>query len=154
VKNVRSSALKVGEPPRVTLVLFVAKVNALTAQALAYGRSLNADQFEAVNVAMDTASQQRLRGEWAALNVDIPLVVVRSINYEFLRPATQYIRSLRPGPDHSVLVLIPELVVEHWYQAILHNRSGTRLTDALSEIPWVVVASVPLQLSLNTQESE
>ena len=138
-------AHQVGESPRTTVILFVAQVNHWTARALAVGSSLSADRFEAVALTRDTASQQQLRRNWTALDVDVPLVVVATRAGEFLRPATQYVRSLRPASQHTIVVLIPELLVKHWYEKIFHNQSGSRLKAALLRIPWVVVINVPLQ---------
>ena len=36
-------------------------------------------------------------------------------------------RSLEPGPDHTVVVVIPEFVVEHWWENLLHDQSALRL---------------------------
>ncbi len=65
---------------------------------------------------------------------------------EFVKPALAYVRSLEPGPDHTVAVVIPEFVVEHWWENLLHNQNALRLKGALYLIPWVVVMSIPLHL--------
>lgn len=140
-------------PPRITLLLFVAQVSTITAQAIAYGSSLAADRFEAVTVAVDPDALRRLQEDWVSLGVEVPLVIVESGNQEFLRPAMRYVRSLGPAPDHSIVVLIPELVVNHWYEAVFHNQCGSRLKAALRDIPWVVVVDVPMRYP-QTQESE
>ncbi|MCL5735502.1 MAG: hypothetical protein M1274_07925 [Actinobacteria bacterium] len=141
---------------RITVVLFVSQVSTLIARPLAYGSSLAADRFEAVTVSSDSAATQRLRKDWAALGIDVPLVIIWSEGGEFLRPAIKYVRSLRPAADHSVLVLIPELVARHWYETILHNHAGALLMAALWEIPWVIVVSIPVRLDAkpNSQDSE
>ena len=54
--------------------------------------------------------------------------------------------SLKPGPDHTVAVVIPEFVVEHWWENLLHNQNALRLKGALYLVPWVVVMSIPLHL--------
>jgi hypothetical protein len=58
--------------------------------------------------------------------------------------AVRHGRSLRPGPQHSVVVIIPELLVEHRWQNLLHNQTSLRLKAALLHIPWVVTMNVPL----------
>ncbi len=141
------------KPPRITVLLFVAQMNTIAAQALAYGASLAAERFEAVSVAVDPRAVERLREDWVSLGVRVPLVIVESTGQGFLGPATRYVRSLGPAPDHSIVVLIPELVVDHWYATIFHNQSEARLKAALQDIPWVVVVSVPLHYP-QTQKSE
>ena len=50
---------------------------------------------------------------------------------------------LRPSPEHTVTVIIPEFVVEHWYENFLHNQNALRLKRSLLGVPWVVVISIP-----------
>jgi hypothetical protein len=46
-----------------------------------------------------------------------------------------------------VTVFIPEYVVGHWWEHILHNQSALRLKGRLLFIPNVMVTSVPWQLN-------
>jgi len=43
-----------------------------------------------------------------------------------------------------VAVFVPEQVVLHWWEGLLHNRSASRLRTRLKLVPGVVVVSVPL----------
>lgn len=43
-------------------------------------------------------------------------------------------------------VYIPDYVVGHWWEGLLHNQSALRLTWRLRFEPGVVVVSVPWQL--------
>jgi hypothetical protein len=45
-----------------------------------------------------------------------------------------------------VTVFIPEYVVGHWWELLLHNQSALRLKTRLLFQPAVIVASVPYQL--------
>jgi amino acid transporter len=129
--------------PRTGVVLFVSRVNELTARSLALGRSLSPDDFHAVSIAVDPEHALSLQRTWQDLDLDTPLVVLDSPYREFLRPALEYIKSLRPGPNHLVTVIIPEFIVARWWENILHNQSALRLRAALRRMPWVVVVSVP-----------
>ncbi len=44
------------------------------------------------------------------------------------------------------MVFIPEYVVGHWWENVLHNQSALRLKGRLLFTPGVMVASVPWQL--------
>ena len=46
-----------------------------------------------------------------------------------------------------VTVVIPEYVVGHWWEQLLHNQSSLRLKTRLLFQPAVIVASVPYQLT-------
>ena len=45
-----------------------------------------------------------------------------------------------------ITVFIPEYVVGHWWEQLLHNQSSLRLKTRLLFQPAVIVASVPYQL--------
>jgi amino acid transporter len=132
--------------PRTTVVLFVSKVNELTARSLALGRGLSPDDFHATTIASDPEQVLSLQRTWQEMDINIPLVVVDSPYREFIRPAVEYIKSLQPGPDHTVTVIIPEFVVEHWWENLLHNQNALRLKGALLGVPWVVVISIPFHI--------
>jgi len=55
-----------------------------------------------------------------------------------------------------VTVYIPEYVVGHWWEQLLHNQSALRLKGRLLYQPGVMVTSVPYQLrsSEKTQTRE
>jgi hypothetical protein len=45
-----------------------------------------------------------------------------------------------------VAVYIPEYVVGHWWEQLLHNQSALRLKTRLLFMPGVMVTNVPFQL--------
>lgn len=146
----RLSALAL-EKPRTTSILFVAQVNELTARALALGGALSPDDFHAVNISSDPDRAKQLQQTWEEMKITVPLTIVDSPFREFVRPATEYVSSLNPGPKHSVTVIVPEFVVEHWWEYLLHNQNAFRLRAALRSLPWVTVISVPFHVSVIEQ---
>jgi len=108
----------------------------------------------AVTIASDPQQVLALQRTWAEMEIDVPLVVVDSPYREFTRPALEYIRSLKPGPDHTVTVIIPEFVVEHWWENILHNQNALRLKAALLSVRWVVVISIPFHVGEADDDDE
>lgn len=138
--------------PRTTVVLFVSQVNELTARSLSFAHALAPTDVHAVTIKGDDIRLQRLERSWAAMDTDVPLKAIESPYRELVRPAVQYVRSLHPGPDHVVTVIIPEFVVEHWWEAALHNQNALRLKGALLLVPWVVVLSVPFHISSANQD--
>jgi hypothetical protein len=57
-----------------------------------------------------------------------------------------YLSKIHIGPRDVVQVFIPEYVVGHWWETILHNQSALRLKGRLLYMPGVMVTSVPFQL--------
>jgi hypothetical protein len=51
-----------------------------------------------------------------------------------------------PSPRDVVTVFVPEYVVGHWWEALLHNQSAFRIKTRLRFLPGVMVTSVPYQL--------
>ena len=45
------------------------------------------------------------------------------------------------------VVFVPEYVVSHWWEQLLHNQSALRLKGRLLFQPGVMVTSVPYQLA-------
>jgi amino acid transporter len=137
---------------RTTVVLFVSQVNELTARSLALGRGLSPDDFHAATIASDPDHVLSLQRTWAEMGINVPLLVVDSPYRELVRPALDYVRSLRPSPSHSVTVIIPEFVVEHRWENFLHNRNAHRLKAALLGVPWVVVISIPFHIGVPLED--
>ncbi|WP_278234605.1 APC family permease [Isoptericola sp. AK164] len=135
-------------PSRVHAVVLVSRVHKPTMRALAYARASRPNVLEAVTVGVDPVEIADLRDRWEALHLPVPLRVLDSPYREITRPVLQYVRSVRrESPRDLVVVYIPEYVVGHWWEQLLHNQSALRLKGRLLFTPGVVVASVPWQLS-------
>ncbi|MCA5893919.1 APC family permease [Isoptericola sp. NEAU-Y5] len=134
-------------PSRVHAVVLVSKVHKPTMRAVAYARASRPSVLEAVTVGVDPAEIADLRSRWEALDLPVPLRVLDSPFREITRPILKYVRSVRrESPRDLVVVYIPEYVVGHWWEQLLHNQSALRLKGRLLFTPGVVVASVPWQL--------
>jgi hypothetical protein len=100
-----------------------------------------------VTVQTSTQETHRLMEEWADRGIGYPLVVLYSPYRELTRPIVDYVRQLhRNSPRDLVSVFIPEYVVGHWWEHVLHNQSALRLKARLLFQPGVMVTSVPWQL--------
>jgi hypothetical protein len=63
-------------------------------------------------------------------------------------PVVEYVAALRrESPRDLVVIYIPEYVVGHWWEHILHNQSALRLKARLLFQRGVMVTSVPWQLA-------
>jgi hypothetical protein len=49
-------------------------------------------------------------------------------------------------PDLTLTVVLPEIVVRHWWHRLLHNRTTPRLRRALRPLAKIVVTTVPFHL--------
>ncbi|MFF8632697.1 APC family permease [Streptomyces pilosus] len=134
-------------PSRVHSVLLISKIHRPALRALAYARLMRSDTLEALSVNVDPDETRALRVEWERRGIDVPLKVLDSPYREVTRPVIEYVKSLRKeAPRDVVSVIIPEYVVGHWYEHLLHNQSALRLKGRLLFTPGVMVTSVPYQL--------
>ncbi|EGX54833.1 amino acid permease [Streptomyces zinciresistens K42] len=134
-------------PSRVHSVVLVSKIHRPALRALAYAKLLRSDTLEALSVNVDPAETKALREEWERRGIDVPLKVLDSPYREITRPIIEYVKGLRKeSPRDAVSVIIPEYVVGHWYEHLLHNQSALRLKGRLLFTPGVMVTSVPYQL--------
>ncbi|MEU5213617.1 APC family permease [Streptomyces sp. NPDC020742] len=134
-------------PSRVHSLVLVSKVHKPTLRALNYAKLMRTDTLEAVSVDVDHADTKALRQEWERRGIDVPLKVLASPYREITRPIIDHVKSLRrESPRVAVSVYIPEYVVGHWYEHLLHNQSALRLKGRLLFTPGVMVTSVPWQL--------
>ncbi|WP_159798529.1 APC family permease [Puerhibacterium puerhi] len=135
-------------PSRVHALVLVSKIHKPTMRALAYARASRPSVLEAVTVGVDADEVADLTRQWEALDLPVPLRVLDSPYREIGRPILKYVRSIRrESPRDLVVVYIPEYVVGHWWEQLLHNQSALRLKGRLLFTPGVVVASVPWQLA-------
>ncbi|WP_405623888.1 APC family permease [Streptomyces sp. NBC_00076] len=135
-------------PSRVFAIVLVSTIHKPTLRALSYARAFRPDHLEALTVSVDRDEATALRGRWQEYGIEVPLKIIDSPYREVTRPVVDYVRSIRrESPRDVVAVFIPEYVVGHWWENLLHNQSALWLKSRLLFTPGVMVTSVPWQLT-------
>jgi amino acid transporter len=135
-------------PSRNHAVVLVSKLHLPTLRALAYARATRPDALEAVTVSVDDAETRELARRWEDSDISVPLKVIASPYREITRPILDYVKRIsKESPRSVVTVFLPEYVVGHWWEQVLHNQSALRLKGRLLFMPGVMVTSVPWQLN-------
>ncbi|PQP24661.1 APC family permease [Rhodococcus opacus] len=135
-------------PSRTHSIVLVSKLHMPTMRALAYARATRPDTLEAITVNVDEPDTRALVRQWEKSDIAVPLKVIESPYREITKPVLDYVRRVRKdSPRDVVTVFIPEYVVGHWWEQILHNQSALRLKSRLLFQPGVMVTSVPWQLN-------
>jgi amino acid transporter len=135
-------------PSRVHAIVLVSKIHKPTLRAVAYARATRPTILEALTVDVDPDETKALQAEWVRRDIPVPLKALDSPFREITRPVVDYVKSIRSGnPRDLVVVYIPQYVVGHWWEQILHNQSALRLRSRLLFTPGVMVSSVPWQLA-------
>jgi amino acid transporter len=142
-------------PSRNHAVVLVSKLHMPTLRALSYARATRPDVLEAITVNVDDSETRQLVHKWEDSDITVPLKVVASPYREVTRPVLDYIKRIsKEAPRTVVTVFIPEYVVGHWWEQVLHNQSALRLKGRLLFMPNVMVTSVPWQLNSSERVHE
>ena len=134
-------------PSRVRAIILVSDVNKPTARAVAFARAMRPTTLEAVIVSVDPAEVSHVITEWEAQDYPVPLKVLASPFREVTNPFVSYVKSVRSAnPRDVVCVFVPEYVVGHWWEQVLHNQTALVVRTRLHFTPGIMVISVPYQL--------
>ena len=134
-------------PSRIHGIVLVSKMHKPTLRAIYYARATRPSTLEAVTVLVDNQDTEDLKADWERLEIPIPLKVLDSPFREVTRPILDYVKSIkRESPRDVISIFVPQYVVGHWWEQLLHNQSALRLKSRLLFTPGVMVVSVPWQL--------
>jgi amino acid transporter len=132
---------------RHTVIVLVGNVHRGVLDAITYARSLAPDRLVALSVVHDEDQQAALQEQWDEFDVPVELRTVYSPYRELSGPVMQFIDDLdKEWPDDIVTVVIPEFVLSHWWEQLLHNQSALVLRSRLRMRPNTVVTAVPIHV--------
>lgn len=135
-------------PSRNHAVVLVSNMQLPTLRALAYARATRPDVLEAVTVNVEDGDTKKLVHNWEGSDITVPLKVLASPYREVTGPVLDYVKRISNESARTVVtVFIPEYVVGHWWEQVLHNQSALRLKARLLFLPNVMMTSVPWQLN-------
>jgi hypothetical protein len=125
-------------------VVLVFDLHPPTLHALGYAKATRPATLTALAVNLDDTQTLALRADWERRHIGIPLTVIESGDRGITRPILDYVQRIRAqAPDVVVTVIIPEYIVRHWWEQVLHNQSALRLKSRLLFEPGVMVTNVP-----------
>jgi amino acid transporter len=140
---------RVGPRHAHTVVVLVGGVNRGVLQAVAYARSMSPDTLLALSIVTSAEEERRIVDAWRDHEVPIALRTVFSPFRDLTQPILDALDELDDErPDDVITVVLPEFVVEHWWDQALHNQSALVLKAALRQRPNTVIASVPVQIGI------
>jgi amino acid transporter len=134
------------EPERIVVLVPVSAVHDATIRALVYARSLRPSALSALFFSTDPTDVEPIVDDWSRHRVDVPLAIVDASFRDIGEPLLTEVRRYTGRGDTMVNVVIPEFVVERWWEQFLHNQSGLYIKRMLLFEPRVVVTSVPYHL--------
>ncbi len=126
---IRSSDVRSDTP----MVLLMNSLNRSSLQALEFALSSSCNvRVCAITIEPDVI--QRLKDRWNEWKLEeVPLDIVESPFREIGIPLVSYLHQRdRLNTNHEpTLVVLPEFVVAHWWERLLHNQTSTAIRDAL-----------------------
>ena len=130
-----------------TVMVLVGRIHKGSLEALAYARSLHPDRLIAVTVVQTTKEQEDITAAWEQRQIPVELRILYSPYRELSRPVMAFIDELDAAHEDDFLtVVLPEYVLDHWYEGVLHNQTALILRNRLRARPNTVVTSIPYHL--------
>ncbi len=139
-------------PSNVHAIVLISRLHQPALNAISFARATRPATIVALTVQTDPHESRALMAEWQEQEIPVPLVVVDSPYREVTRPVIDYVSNVhRRSPRDVVAVYVPEYVVTHWWEHILHNQTALRIKTRLLFLPGVMVTSVPTQIGLDNE---
>jgi amino acid transporter len=125
-------------------IVLVGRVQKPVLKALDYAIAARHESIEAVHVAIDDDAADKLDLEWASSNIKVPLHILSSPYRDISAPLIKYLKARREKHGSEVItVYLPEYIVGHWWERILHNHKAGRIRNKLMLVHGVAVTLVP-----------
>ncbi|GGL75606.1 hypothetical protein GCM10010038_02110 [Glutamicibacter protophormiae] len=134
-------------PARVHALVLVSTLRKPVLRALAFARASRPSKLEAIIVDVEPQKTQRTLQDWERLRIPVPITALASPYRDIPGALIEHIRSIkRESPRDLIVVYIPEYVVGHWWEQLVHNQTALRVKNRLHYEPGVLIASVPWRL--------
>ena len=129
---------------RHVVLVFVDKLDAATARAIQYARTLTPDELRAVHFALDPLAAEELAERWAEAGMSrVQLDLVACPDRRLTRAAVELVaRDLADG-ETEVSVLLPDRKFKGFWNRILHDRTAEAIERDVSQLPHANVTTVP-----------
>jgi amino acid transporter len=133
-------------PQKTVALVFLGAVNDATIRAINYARTLDATVTRAIYFDVDPEQAHRLEAAWFDVGLEVPLDIVEAPFRDLTRPMLDEVRRFSQHPNVVVNVIVPEVIVSHWWQLPLHNQSALFIKRLFLYEDRVVLTSVPFLL--------
>ncbi len=125
-------------------IVLVNRLQKPVMKAIDYALAANHDKTLAVHVAITDEDAAKLQKEWAEHDMPLPLVIIDSPYRTYSSPVSTFIKKYRENNGSAVVtVYLPQFIVGHWWESLLHNRRSRRLAQQLMLVHGVTITLVP-----------
>ncbi len=125
-------------------IVLVNRLQKPVAKAVDYALAAKHDKTMAVHVAVTKEDSDAVRKDWEEHRMPIPLVSIESPFRTYAGPLIEFINHYREKHGSAVItVYLPQYIVGHWWETILHNRRARRIAQQLMLVHGVTITLVP-----------
>ncbi|GAB3041343.1 APC family permease [Parafrigoribacterium mesophilum] len=133
-------------------IVLVGRMQKPTLKALDYAIAARHESIEAVHCSIDDDATELLEEQWTQMNIAVPLRVIQSPYRDISFPLIKYIKKRRAEYGSEVVtVYMPQYIVGHWWENLLHNHKARRIRRKLLLCHGVTVALVPWLLDSSSR---
>ena len=135
---------------RHVVVVLVDRLDAATARALQYARTLAPDDLRAVHFDIDTKAARELEAEWGRLGLArLPLDIIECPDRRLGRAAIELVADATLDGDTECTVLLPRRSYASVWERFLHDRTADKIAAVLGQVPHVSATIVPFTVGGN-----
>jgi len=132
-----------GSTGDVALIL-VNKLQKPVVKAVDYALAAKHDKTFAVHISVTKEDAAALEAEWRAHRMPIPLKIIESPYRTYASPIAEFVKQYREQHGSAVVtVYLPQYIVGHWWESLLHNRRARRIAQQLMLVHGVSITLVP-----------
>jgi amino acid transporter len=125
-------------------IVLVSRLQKPVIKALDYAIAAKHEKTVALHIALTPEDGKLLQRQWQQHGIPVPLVIVDSPYRTFAQPVEHFIRQYREKHGPSVVtVYLPQYIVGHWWESVLHNRRARRMANQLMMVHGVTITLVP-----------
>jgi len=133
-------------PRRAACRILVSGAHAASMRAVNYASTLGFEDTRALSFAFDAEEADRIRRDWLAQPMRLPLEVEEAPFRDLGDPLLRHLRGITADPEVVAVVIMPELIFSG-PQRLLHNQRALYIKRLLLFEPRVILTSVPYRLS-------
>jgi hypothetical protein len=131
---------------KVRVLVIMPSLNYASQRALAFARTIS-KHIAAVTITFDRETGERVRQKLQEHDPAIPHIILEDPYRDFFEPLQRYVEALQQrDPEAYIAIVIPEFIVKHWWERLLHNKVARRLDEIFKSYENVAVVNVPYQL--------
>jgi amino acid transporter len=125
-------------------IVLVNRLQKPVIKAIDYALAAKHEKALALHVAVTEAEATALQRQWEEHRIPMDLVIVESPYRSYAAPVAGFIKKYREKHGAAVVtVYLPQYIVGHWWENLLHNRRSRRIAQQLMLVHGVSITLVP-----------